>query len=72
MIAMGMTDSDLVRTAHGDTNPKTLGAWLNFNGRPIFAYVRQVQGDWVVQGYRTLEEIMALATSPNLPTVVIP
>ena len=72
MIVTGMTDSDLVRTAHGDTNPKALGAWLNFNGRPIFAYVRQVQGDWVVQGYRTLEEMMALATSPNLPTVVIP
>ena len=72
MIVMGMTDSDLVRTAHGDTNPKPLGAWVSFNGRPIFAYVRFIHGNWVVQGYRTLEEMMALATAPNLPTVVIP
>ncbi len=69
MIIDGMSDANLVRTTHGSTNPKPLGAWLLFRNRPVFAYVQCRIDHWEMLGYRTLEGMIALASAPDLPIV---
>ena len=56
-------------TTHG--TKKFQGAWVKLNGVPSLTFVHISGGEIEVLGYTTIDEIISMAYSPDLPNIII-
>ena len=56
-------------TTHG--TKKFQGAWVKLNGVPSLTFVHISEGKIEVLGYTTIDEIIRMAYSPDLPDIII-
>ena len=56
-------------TTHG--TKKFQGAWVKLNGVPSLTFVHISGEEIEVLGYTTIDEIISMAYSPDLPNIII-